>query len=129
MFKEISKIGEDYVGFVAWVNAKHAEAQRVKLAVAQMREHMWFPHFIKAIAGDPNEWGTSTDALAELNLWNEWLAHAEQQLIATSRREGEAVADVARADPRANMETQMLPEDYLALPKLCTCKQAHYKQK
>ena len=112
VFKEISKIGEDYTRFMAWVQAKHDETKKMEHAAAEMLQHPWYPHFMTAAGLDPAECAWDQCDVAIINLWHEWLASAEQELIAISQREGKAMAHVAKADPLANAETQMM-EDML----------------
>ena len=56
--------------------------------------------------GDP-EWGSADgDTTMEVALWKEWLFHAEEELLARTKKGGEAHKSTSNAP--ADMETQIM---------------------
>ena len=110
VFTYIDRVVNDYAEFQRWASDQEKQRQDALQAVQAMRAHPWFPDFMNAVgAANPEEWGFG-DPVMEVAVWQEWLHHAEEELIQASRIAGEAARAVMAGDAAATAETQVLED-------------------
>ena len=111
-FTNIDRVATDYGNFMKWVEEEEKQAAEAAKAVAQMRSHPWYPHFLEIIgAADHDvEWG-SGDPVLEVATWEEWRRHAEDKLLEASREGGaQRRHEEAAVSNPSNMETQIVQD-------------------